>query len=153
MKINQGTRTRRHPGLLGIVAFVQVLWLSGPFQCGASCRLAPAVAATPGIASTCCHPSVPMPDAARTVCPDHEGARAPGLKPGCSCRVDSHPMPGPLPQRVSETGASSVSTTDIAPPEFHPVAEGCFIGTASPTDSPPGPGSRETYLRIASLRI
>ena len=152
MNVNLGLQSWRYVGFMKLAVLIPLLCPPGVFNCGSFCRLTPSVAA-PETVPTCCHPSTPVHDVPGGPCTHHHGAPAPSLGPGCCCVADSHLMPGSLPRRASETSSSRISATDVAPPEYLFSAEASFAGAALSGYSPPGRGSRDTYLRIANLRI
>ena len=153
MTMSFRTRILRELRLLRLLAFLPLLCPPGLFQCGISCGASVAVAAAPEIAPACCHPSGTARDLTGGPCAGHEGKTAPGLKPGCFCPADSHLIAGPFPRRALDPAPSGTHAPHIAPLALRFPAEGTFPVAAASEGSPPGPGSQDTYLRIASFRI
>ncbi len=140
-------------GLLRLAVLLPLLYPPGLFKCGALCRVVPPVAAAPDAASTCCGAPGAMPDMAGTACPDHAGTTSRGMRAGCCCPTYAQAMTGSPPRRMSEAFGRCAAATGVIIPELHSASVTSFVDAALTGYWPPDPGSQDTYLRIASLRI
>ncbi len=151
--MNLVTRAWRHVGLLRLAVLVPLLCPPGLFKCGTYCRVVPPAAVAPEAASTCCDTSGPTHDVAGGTCHDYSGVPVQGLKSSCCCPADGHAAAGSLPLRVSGSSQSCFAAADTVSPGFRSALEASSADVALTGYSPPSPGSQDTYLRIANLRI
>ncbi len=140
-------------GLLRLAVFLPLLCPPGFFKCGTLCRVVPPVVAAPDAASTCCGAPGAMPDMAGTACSDHAGTTSRGMRAGCCCPTDAQAIAGSPPRRMSEASGPCAAATGVIIPELHSASVTSFVDAALTGYSPPDPGSPNTYLLIASLRI